>query len=303
MERAVIWGLLVLVVAAALYPVVRERARQPPATVPGSLADLPQGRTLFRWIGPVRGPVIVAIHGLTTPSGIWDPLAEGLGGLGYRVLVYDLFGRGGSDTVAGRQDADFHVQQLEELLADQGLADNLTLMGYSMGGAVATAFAARHPERMRRVILLAPAGIEMTQDGLHRVMRTWPLIGDWLHGTIEPLRMRAALRTGRAADPALTALQSAQLDRRGFLPSVLASRRGVLADRQAAEHRAIGIADIPVVAVWGDADTLIPVRGVGTLAQWNRNARQEVIAGAGHGLVTTHVDQIVDLLRQILREG
>ena len=300
--------LLALLVALLAAPHVLEarRGRPDDKDAPGKFANLSQGRTHYRWIGPVRGPVLVAVHGLSSPSGIWEGIAQGLAGFGYRVLVYDLYGRGWSDAVPGRQDAEFFIRQLEDLLEDQEIPEDVTLLGYSMGGAIITAFAARHPERSKRLILLAPTGIEPEEDKVHRFMRQWPVLGDWLHGIYEPVRMRAALIAGHLSAsevPGVAEMQLRELSHRGFFPALLASRRGMLNARLRQEHHAIGIEDIPVVAIWGEKDEVVPLKGLGTLAQWNRAARQEVVEGAGHGLVHTHVTAVMALLRDVLRES
>lgn len=304
-----IWFVILVVLAVVIalpYALEARRGRPADKDAPGKFADLGQGRTHYRWIGPVRGPVLVAVHGLSSPSDVWEGLAQGLAGLGYRVLVYDLFGRGFSDAVSGRQDAEFFIQQLEDLLEHLELEEELTLVGYSMGGAVATAFAARHPERMHRLILLAPSGIAQAEDGLHRFMRRWPVLGDWLHAVYEPARMRAGLIAGKDVEsevPGIPQMQLRELNHKGFFPALLASRRGLLSDIQRDEHRALGVQDIPVVAIWAQNDTVIPIAGLGTLAQWNRAARQEVIDGAGHGLVYTHASKVLAVLRDVLRES
>ena len=75
------WGLaaLTLVVAA---PVLREAARpridRASGRVPGAFATLSRGRTQYRWHGPEGGPVTVCVHGLTTPSFVWEGLVPGL---------------------------------------------------------------------------------------------------------------------------------------------------------------------------------------------------------------------------------
>lgn len=149
-----IWALLAIVVFIALWPFVREM-RKPEMTdrwredAPGSFVTLSQGVAHYDWIGPVRGPVAVCVHGLTTPSFVWGGLAQGLAAMGFRVLVDDLYGRGYSDRPKGKQDKAFFVAQLEELLAHQEVEADFTLFGYSMGGSIATAFAAKHPARVR----------------------------------------------------------------------------------------------------------------------------------------------------------
>ena len=298
------WELLFILATLAALPFVFEIRRnvigdRERRGTPGKTAELTQGTTYYQWLGPVRGPIAVAIHDTTMPSAVWDEVAEGLGAIGYRVLVYDLYGRGLSDAPKGPQDRAFFIGQLTDLLADQGIGQDLTLIGYGLGGAIATAFAADQTERVKRLIMLAPLGIERTEDGLARFIRQTPLIGDWLFLMLYGKQ----LRKGVAAAPSrIGPEQLEELGRKGFLPAVLSSIRGIGQDRQEADHRAIGRADVPVVALWGQHDIVVPLSGLGTLAQWNRAARQEVIAGAGHGLPYTHAAEVIAVLKDVLRE-
>ena len=115
--------LAVLCVVIAL-PFVAEALRRPmsaeqQALAPGELAHLPQGTTHYRWAGREGDPVVVCIHGLSTPSYIFAATARSLASLGYRVLTYDLYGRGYSARVAGAQGRDFFLGQLRALLRHQ----------------------------------------------------------------------------------------------------------------------------------------------------------------------------------------
>lgn len=292
--------LLFILAIVAAFPFVFERRRKAMGEAarrgaPGKSAALSQGITHYQWLGPVRGPIAVAIHGMTTPSTVWAEVAEGLGKIGYRVLVYDLYGRGLSDAPNGPQDAAFFLRQLTDLLANQGVGQDLTIVGYSMGGSIATAFAGTHPERVKRLILLAPTGMGHAEDSATRFIRQVPIVGDWLHLALAGSRLRK--RSG-----AMAGVQATELTRRGYLPAILSSIRGILQDRQEDHHRAIGRTDVPVVALWGDKDDVVPLSGLGNLAQWNRAARQEVIAGAGHGMPFTHAPEVIAVLKDVLRE-
>lgn len=299
------WLLVLAALAViAIWPFLREAMRKPMDAAarrdaPGEFVKLSQGLTHYRWIGPARGPVAVCVHGLTTPSLVWEAVAQGLARMGYRVLVYDLYGRGYSDRVAGVQDQDFFIRQLDDLLEAQGLGDDLTLLGYSMGGAIVSAFTARNPGRVRRVILLAPAGMGHDLGRLAQFTRDTPLLGDWLM----LLRYPSAHRKGTEAERALPTevagiidYQQAELTKQGFVPAVLASLRGILPRPLEEAHRSISRADIPVLAIWGRDDTVIPIRAMGQLAQWNRAARHEVIDGAGHGLTYTHASAVISAI-------
>lgn len=309
MLTVVLIVLFVVLAGAAVWPywVENQRVRigsKERQGVQGQFVKLSRGVVRYEWHGPVRGPVLVAIHGLTTPPVVFDALIPGLNALGYRVLTYDLWGRGYSDTPAGIQNADYFSAQLEELLDALELKEDLTLLGYSMGGAIATDFAATRQERLARVILLAPAGLQIDENRFDAFCRQTPVLGDWAFLAFAARRMAADIDLDRAAhrNDAVADRQTDMLARQGYLPSVLASRRGILSAVQEDEHQQVGRAGIPVVAIWGGQDDVIPLSALGLLAQWNRTARQEVIDDAGHGLPFTHATPIAELLQSILRE-
>ena len=272
---------------------------------PGRFAKLSQGVTHYQWLGRARGPVVVCVHGLTTPSPVWYAIAEGLADLGYRVLVYDLYGRGFSDAPRGAQTGDFFARQLSDLLDHQELSEDVTLMGYSMGGSIATHFTAQHPNRVRRLILLASGGAWLREDKLTEACRKVPFVGDWLHAVVAVRRDRRALRSrlGQTFDiRGIVELQLAEYESKGFLRSVLSSRRHMLADMQEEAHRTIGRDGVPVVGIWAEKDEVIPLKSLGMITQWNRAVRQEVIPGADHDVGFTHSADVTNILRDVLRE-
>jgi pimeloyl-ACP methyl ester carboxylesterase len=302
------WVLAVLVLAVLLAPFLAEALRPglsdaARADAPGEILDLPRGPTHYQWLGARSGPLIVCVHGLTTPSFVWHPIASGLGRLGFRVLVYDLYGRGWSARPRGAQDTDFFVTQLEDLLDALDIDEPITLMGYSMGGAIAAAFAARHADRLRQLVLLAPAGMGHDLGPIARLVTSHDWLGAWLFMALYGRQFRAATEAERGLDTSIdnvVDLQQAQLHWRGFRGAVLSSLRGALDEDMAPAHRAIASAGLPVLAIWAREDEVIPISGMGKLAEWNRDARQEMISGASHALAYTHDAEVVDLLDVLL---
>lgn len=231
-------------------------------------------------------------------------VADGLGGMGYRVLMYDLYGRGLSDAPKGAQNRAFFLRQLADLLIFHNLREDVTLVGYSMGGAIATAFAAENPHVIKRIILVASAGIVLRETRFTRFCRRTRILGDWAHGAFVRRKILNAIpERGRTKeiDAVLRAQRDALLQR-GYLPALLSSRRGMLSETQEKEHRQLGRQGMPVIAVWGGADQVIPLSALGLLALWNRDVRQEVIDGADHGLPYTHGEKVVAALRAALRD-
>lgn len=301
------WVALIALVIAAPFGVEAFRSpmsEEVRAGAPGRFATLSQGTTHYRWIGPTRGPIAVCVHGLTTPSFVWEGIARRLSEAGYRVLIYDLYGRGYSDRPPGRQNRDFFLRQLDDLLGNQGIEDDFTLIGYSMGGAIATAFAEANPGRLRQLILIAPAGIRIAVSPTMRIVRDIPLLGDWLALTFFPHSHRKATEAERAlpsAVPNIVDRQQAELQWRGYIPAVVSSLRGILAGDQQQAHRSLAQSELPVTAIWAREDRMIPIRAMGDLAQWNRTALHEVINGAGHGLPYTHTRDVVTAMLDLGR--
>ena len=102
--------------------------------------------------GAARRPTaIVAIHGLTANHTCWYPMADALAGE-YRLVAYDLRGRGESDKPATGYSLAQHGADLRALLDGLGLARPV-IFGHSLGAHIAVRFAAHHPERVERLVL------------------------------------------------------------------------------------------------------------------------------------------------------
>ncbi len=305
------WILLILALGLAFaLPWLIEISRAPidkraRDSAPGEFAKLSRGLTHFQWRGPEKGPVIVCVHGLTTPSFVWNSVAPALARLGYRVLTYDLYGRGYSDRPFGTQTPEFFLRQLTELLDSQGVSGKITVIGYSMGGAITAAFAAEYPDRVERAILLTPAGMQAVRtERLDFMIRT-PMIGTWLM----MMRYPDILRKGIEAEahlpksvPGLAKLQAAELDNRGFLPAVISSLRAMLQTEFKTAHETLRACGIPVLAIWGAQDDVIPIRAKDTLSQWNPDVVHLVVEDAGHGVTYTHTTEVMERITTFLDE-
>src|SRR5262249_13103799 len=95
--------------------------------------------------------------GFSVPYYIWDPTFDALTKAGFRVLRYDYYGRGFSDRPEIPYTQDLYVRQLHELLEATHLTGPINLAGLSVGAAIVTAFAAKHPDRVRTLVYLDPA--------------------------------------------------------------------------------------------------------------------------------------------------
>ena len=94
---------------------------------------------------------MVAVHGITASHVAWAGVAERLPGV--PLLAPDLRGRGRSADLPGPYGMARHVEDVLAALDRTG-AGRVVLAGHSMGGFVALAFAARHPERVSALVLV-----------------------------------------------------------------------------------------------------------------------------------------------------
>ncbi|MEC7764778.1 MAG: alpha/beta hydrolase [Pseudomonadota bacterium] len=304
------WIIVGIVALIVIAPFAREVLRAPvararPGADEGGFAELSEGKTYYRWFGAPTSHVIVLIHGLTTPHWVFSGLVRGLNLLGYQVLAYDLYGRGLSDRPTNAQTPQFFVHQLDELLAEQGLEGPVSLMGYSMGGIIASAFATNYPDRVDRVILLASGGIDYTPGQPLKRCGNLGLIGDWLWRVRGPkaLRRQAARDAAQpTVIPDLETRMAEETARRGYLPAVLSSHRETLAIDLADLHRDMAKTGIPVLAIWAGDDEVIPLTAMGKLTQWNRTARHHVVEGVGHALPHAAPNEIITAITTFFRE-
>lgn len=302
------WVLLLIVALIVAAPFLAEYRRKPMDgaarnAAPGQFIEGADGTTHVRLRGGTRGPFVVCIHGLTTSEYVWDDIADGLADNGFRVVSYDLFGRGYSDRPGKKHDDALYLQQLSDVLEAMEIAEDFVLMGYSMGAAIATAYAARHPDRVKKLIMLAPAGMSDTISGLEKFMRNTPVIGDWMVRVFGGIMRRSRHRKVQYKDPiqeAFAAKQLAESDYRGFLPAVLSSGRHMLQQYQFENHMIVKDGGVPTLAIWGDKDTVTPMVTLARLAHVNSWARQEVVPGADHGLPYTHPFESLHLIEQFL---
>ncbi|MGC8481400.1 MAG: alpha/beta fold hydrolase [Acidimicrobiales bacterium] len=95
---------------------------------------------------------IVLLHASICDSRIWRPLGDLMGADDVVLYGYDRPGFGGTPAPS----APHSVEDLLEVIDTEGL-ERVTLVGNSMGGGIALAFAALHPERVERLVVIAPA--------------------------------------------------------------------------------------------------------------------------------------------------
>jgi pimeloyl-ACP methyl ester carboxylesterase len=160
------------------------------------------------------------------------------------------------------------------------------LVGHSLGGWVAASLAAAHPNRVRKLVLAAPYGLDVPA---HPIARAFEMTPEELYGTLTSDRSIFEGRVPPGPDAefeAARALEARSVG--GFVPGPFDPALPAKLERLA----------MPVMIQWGRDDRIVPI---GHLPAWQAAlpaAETRVYPGIGHLLFHEHrpaVDAIADL--------
>jgi len=260
------WRLAPLALVAGLWlpyacsPPESARIRDVARTEATRFVPLSRGITHYEVDGPADGPPVVLIPGLSVPLYCWDPTVPALAQAGLRAIRYDLYGRGLSDRPeASAYDLALYDAQLSELIDRLAPGRPVDLVGLSMGGIVAAEFTRRHPERVRRVVLIDPAGVGADIPVMAQVA-LWPGLGEYVMRVGGGRQLLPAkknlLHPERFPDFDRRFLDTARFE--GSRRAVLESLRHMPLDGYEDGFRAFGALGKPTLLVWGKGDSRIP---------------------------------------------
>lgn len=257
------------------------------------------GYTYFNRDG--QGPeTVVLVPGLAIPTRITFARQKELA-RHYRVLTFDLYGRGYSDRPRVAYDPSVFAQQLTDVLKGLEIQGPFHLVGVSMGGAISTYFANRHSENIKSLTLMAPAGLPMKLPLTSQLVKM-PLLGDWLMKRIGPGNLLKNFRKGFVAEPSpeLIEIFREQFDDQGYLEALLATLRNFPLNDMEAEYQAWALKRKPTLIAWGTDDKVVPFALNSRLRQLIPHAKAVAIPGAGHAFTYESADEVNAALRSFL---
>lgn len=222
---------------------------------PGQFLTLSHGIVHVRIAGPEQGRPVILVHGFSVPNYVFDQTSADLAANGFRVIRFDLYGRGWSDRPEVDYDRELFANQLLELM-DTLRVPKADLLGLSMGGAIVGRFAAEHPERVRSLALVAP----LTEPQDISVM-AWPGVGEWLMRTwYLPKLAGSQLEDFPHPErvPGWAERFQPQMRYDGFGRAILSTMRHVIPESSLPDFQKVGKAGLPVLLVWGESDKTVP---------------------------------------------
>lgn len=245
--------------------------------------SLPAGQTHYEVTGPDDGPTVILVHGTTTPAFGWDRNVAALADAGLRVVRYDLYGRGLSDRPDTDYGLDLYVAQLRGLVDHVAPGRSVDLVGFSLGGMVVTDFAIRHPDLVRRVALIAPAGVG-TDMPLVAKLAAAPVLGEYLMRLVGTRHLRPTRRDFAHPErhAGFDAAYFETIRFEGSRRAVLETVRDVPFNDYDDGFRRLGALDKPVALIWGRQDAVVPFDSSAGVRDLVRPSTFVPVDDAGH---------------------
>ena len=238
----------------------------------GDWVELSRGNIYFEWFLPddskeIKGTMVL-VHGFSTPSFVWGGLINNFTSSGYKVLVYDHFGRGYSERPRIKYDKDLYLETLRELIESQQIKDQVHLVGYSMGGPIVGFYAETYPRDTKSATLIAPAGFSKSIPAM-KSWTTMPIVGDWFWRVFSDrlYGIGNMSETQYSEDPLsinedrFLPLFQDQLRFRGFNESLLSTIRHFNLFDVRKMYESLHLKQVPILAIWGKKDGVVPYTG------------------------------------------
>jgi pimeloyl-ACP methyl ester carboxylesterase len=228
----------------------------------GSFVPLSAGITHYELSNITKDNTVVFVHGFSVPYFIFDPTFHFLSRHGFRVLRYDLFGRGFSDRPDTDYDIELFVRQLCELMDALRLIHPVTLVGLSMGGPIAATFTARFPQRVAKLVLIDPAGAR--SPAFPRLLKIFkkPVIGEVILALIGSRGMVKHVASDLLDKQLVEQFQERymlQMQFKGFKRALLSTVRNNMLESFMITYRGVGSLNKPSLLFWGRKDTTVPL--------------------------------------------
>jgi pimeloyl-ACP methyl ester carboxylesterase len=276
--------------------VMAQRDPGMPADLVSVFVKFPGGVTHMRVLDPGEGNagVIVLLHGFANPSYVYRDYFKPLSDAGYLVVAPDLYGRGYSDRPDGPYDEALFLMQVEAAAAYYSRDRPVHLIGYSMGGSIAARFAARYPDRVETVGLIAPAGLACGATMASPM--TWPVLGDWAFRVLGPwiLESYSGADWAQAKDPEYWRARYREMAKyRGYEDALLSTARNFNMLDSCDQMAALKASGKRVLAVFAEQDKTIPVAHADVFAAFPGNARIVRVPNRGHGVTFAAPETVI----------
>lgn len=259
-------------------------APAPPAPVvsvaktPVKVADTERGAVAYRSVG--SGSPLVMVMGFGSSMEDWDPIFVDTLAKTRRIVILDNAGIGKSDAAEGKLSISTMADQTSALVDALGLG-RTDVLGWSMGGMIAQALTARHPDQVRRLVLSAtwPGNGEARED--RSQVPPGDATAQEFNAALFPENQKAAAQAYSDGLDSYTA--------RSTLPGAIYGAQRAAIDGWLAGHEPAGkrfvATRVRTLVAGGAEDRFNPIFNTRLLARLVKHSELEVYANGGHAFL------------------
>lgn len=252
--------------------------------------------------------VLLLIHGMAGSAQTWRAVLPQLAKK-YRVIAPDLLGHGQSSKPRTDYSLGAFAVGLRDLLDELGV-ESATVVGQSLGGGVAMQFLYQHPDYCRRLVLISSGGLGpdvglilrlLAAPGAEFVMpviapspvlRAGNAVKSWLSS--------AGLRSPRGAEMWSAYSSFGDSETRHAFLRTLRSVVDYRGQAVSALNRLNLREGLPILAIWGEDDNIIPVDHAYAALEARPDCHLEILPGVGHFAQVEAPEKVIDLLDEFI---
>lgn len=265
-----------------------------PAVPPFGRSVAVRGGLKIHWREEGSGPPVILIHGSGPGAGGYANFEGNMSAIaaaGHRVLVPDMIGFGWSDKPDDDYPLSLFIDTLTDFL-DALDVERAVLVGNSLGGAIAIGFSLAHPERVSKLVLMAPGGIE-TRERYFQMEGIQQMVSRFIGAGFDEATMGDILKL-LAFDP------------KHVTPGMIESRINVYKTQPKAVLGRISVPDLtdrlgelamPILGFWGWEDRFCPATGAEKIVAACPDARMTLYSRCGHWVM---IERAADFNREVI---
>lgn len=224
---------------------------------------------------------LLLLHGWQSDSNVWNDVSKSLGASGYAIYALDLPGFGDTQAPSSPFGVSDYAKFVEHFCAKIGLKE-ITLVGHSFGGRISIKLAATNPTLVKKLALVASAGIILSKKSTTRFLAGLarplfkPKFMQSIRATIyKRLGSSDYIESGKLKE---TYLKIINEDLREYLPKITE----------------------PTLLIWGDQDTEAPIE-IGKLMNENiKDSQMVVLDGVGHFSFLERPEDFIKILTEFI---
>jgi len=225
---------------------------------------------------------LIILHGWQSSKERWQKVKEEIEKTGIRVITPDIPGFKPETELQKPWDLDNYIDWFKEFLFSEDISERFFLLGHSFGGALATKFSLRYPEKIEKLFLVAAACVR--KKTLKRK------IFAYFSKIIKKFSFLPFYSLFRKATYKFIIRNSDYPQTKGFLEDTYLN---IIREDLSPVLYSI---KTPTVLIWGSKDKATPLKDGQFIKKQTTNSKIEIIPGADHYLNTKNPDELIKII-------